>query len=189
MRLLVLAAALLLPAIASAAPFCAVDNYGNEQCFYYTMDSCRDAVRYSGGACAYKSEQRAFGSDAPAPRVDPQSYDFGGAIMRGMEAGRESRRKRELHDLEVARRQAEIAVLQAQIAPSPAYDYTPASSSPPVPYSEDKRTLFYQCDALARYAAQMKKGAHKAEFAPARAEFEACRSVYETRYPGDQALR
>ena len=45
MRLLVLAAALLLPAIASAAPFCAVDNYGNEQCFYYTMDSCRDAVR------------------------------------------------------------------------------------------------------------------------------------------------
>jgi hypothetical protein len=31
------------------APFCAVDNYGNKQCFYYTMDACEAAIKFDSG--------------------------------------------------------------------------------------------------------------------------------------------
>ena len=184
MRTLIIAAALLLPGAAGAAPFCVVDNYGNEDCGFYSMDSCRDSARFRGGACVYRPEN----NSSRNRQGDSNSWDLGGSIYRGIERGREQRRARELHDLEVARRQAEIAAIQAQTTPR----YAPPASyaaMTPVPYSDDKSTLFYQCDALARYAYEMKKGGHADAFRSARSEFEACRDVYEQRNPGDRALR
>jgi hypothetical protein len=40
---------------AAAAPFCAVFSFGR-QCFYYDMDSCRQAAGTSG-ACVVNSEE------------------------------------------------------------------------------------------------------------------------------------
>ncbi len=37
------------------APFCIMDNYGNTQCFYYDMMSCRAQLQYAGqGATCVK---------------------------------------------------------------------------------------------------------------------------------------
>ena len=35
--------------VTGSAPFCAIDNYGNAQCFYYTYSSCLQTVQNSGG--------------------------------------------------------------------------------------------------------------------------------------------
>jgi hypothetical protein len=49
---------------AHAAPFCAVFSFGR-QCFYYDMDSCREAAG-TQGACAVNSEEiRPSSSGAP----------------------------------------------------------------------------------------------------------------------------
>lgn len=31
------------------APFCAMDDTGNKQCFYYSMSACQSAIQYSSG--------------------------------------------------------------------------------------------------------------------------------------------
>lgn len=35
------------------APFCKVDDFGNAQCFYYTMSQCQFAIQF-GGFCAMR---------------------------------------------------------------------------------------------------------------------------------------
>lgn len=35
-----------------SAPFCAVDNFGNETCYYYTLEACQSAL--GTHICIYK---------------------------------------------------------------------------------------------------------------------------------------
>lgn len=38
-----------------SAPFCVMDNFGNLQCYYYSLSSCRDAARLNtDSACVKK---------------------------------------------------------------------------------------------------------------------------------------
>lgn len=38
------------------APFCIMDNYGNTQCYYYDMISCREALslQMPGATCTHR---------------------------------------------------------------------------------------------------------------------------------------
>ncbi len=38
-----------------SAPFCVMDNYGNLECYYYSLSSCRDATKLrTDSACVKK---------------------------------------------------------------------------------------------------------------------------------------
>jgi hypothetical protein len=56
-----------------SAPFCTVDNTGQQyQCYYYTLDSCRAAAGASGGCVANQQSRR--------------GYDFGsGSVLEEMQ--------------------------------------------------------------------------------------------------------
>lgn len=168
MRLLVLAVALLIPAIGSAAPFCVVDDSGREDCGFYSMESCRDSARFYGGACFYRPENG-------TKKADANPWDFGGAVQRGLERGEARRQARELHDLEVAQRQADLARTQAE---------TSVLRTPSTTGSDADRQKFRSdCDFLYRYAASLKEKGDDIRGRAVWADFKDCRAKYEERWP------
>jgi hypothetical protein len=105
-------AALLLgsaPAWAQQAPFCATDNVGNRQCFYYDAQSCQRAAVSLGGICTAndrepaKPQRQGFYDVAGAI----QHPDMAGSMQRGMQAGALLRQQEQEH-------RARPALLQAQ---------------------------------------------------------------------------
>ncbi|MBT5083765.1 MAG: DUF3551 domain-containing protein [Rhodospirillaceae bacterium] len=47
---------LMVPAALKAAPFCAVTSAGT-QCYYFSMNACRQAVSAIGGACIINQQE------------------------------------------------------------------------------------------------------------------------------------
>jgi hypothetical protein len=88
---------------AFAAPFCRVDNYGNEHCNYYSMDACERAVAASGGQCFYQREGSTSPSytDAEPPLALPhvQVPDIAGKFQEGLAEGHRRRSIREAEKL------------------------------------------------------------------------------------------
>jgi hypothetical protein len=162
LKLLILGA-LLAPAVALAAPFCVVDDRGKERCSYHSMESCRDAARWDGGACLYRPN---------AAQAQDNPWDWGKSISDGLARGEEKRSKRELHDLEIERQQAEIDVLRTQTASAQAPELPPMT--------EEQKQLRRQCDKF--FAAAYLKD-NKSD--PAWEKVWECRNEYRRLYPND----
>lgn len=43
-----------------SAPFCVVDNIGNQECYYYTLDACRQAakLKLSTATCIPNNQEK-----------------------------------------------------------------------------------------------------------------------------------
>lgn len=114
------AACLLLAAsIASAqqAPFCLVSNDGLRQCFYYSLDACRQAAATLGGLCAASSSGRNLSRPAAPAYVQQfnlldatrQVQEAGDAGRREGERRREARLRAELLEAQIERERAAVA--------------------------------------------------------------------------------
>lgn len=90
----------LIPAPAFAlgdAPFCIYSNDGLQQCYYYSIDACQQAVRSLGGMCAPNNQPQKQLTPiiAPQPIQQMQQPDIVGAMRRGYEFGVQQRMEKE----------------------------------------------------------------------------------------------
>lgn len=99
MRLVIVGAALLLSAQASAqqAPFCVVNSWGT-QCHYYNADVCRQNASSSGGMCVANQQQAQPPQNAQA--------NFGSAMQQGLAFGAQMQAQRDAAMAREAQRQA-----------------------------------------------------------------------------------
>jgi hypothetical protein len=98
MRKQIVATALFLmagPALADA-PFCLVNNSGMAQCFYYSLDACRQAQQSLGGMCSANIQQQQQQQIQPVYQPPPQQRpNFAQSFQEGYERGQRMRLERE----------------------------------------------------------------------------------------------
>lgn len=131
-----------------AAPFCLVNNFGQAQCFYWSLDACRSAAGTLGGMCSanpanaqQQPQQRAY-DVAAAARLP----NYAESMQQGYEAGARMRQQREAREQQQAEHEARMRLLEAQIAATEAE--VPAPVSAPMPAYEGPQAqpgTLYKC--------------------------------------------
>lgn len=104
----------------NASPFCLVNQFGNANCFYYSLDACRQAQSAMGGICSANpaAMQQRVQPMAPAP-AQQSPNNIAESFSEGYERGARMRRERELHQAQLRTLEAQAEAAERQIAPAP----------------------------------------------------------------------
>lgn len=88
-------------ASAQQAPFCVVSQTGHQNCFYYSLDSCRQAATSLNGICATNSSSSRSQPVYPSNN-SIQQPDIAGSFQRAYAEGQRRRLEQERHQAEMA---------------------------------------------------------------------------------------